>query len=137
MAVVPAGVHYWQMRTDERMQMLVAAATFAIGMWSILASRRPQVVCLSGSMLTVRGRQVDETFDLADFLQRVELSGNPRKMRWSLRLARVDNTDLVLGRHDVDAIQLDPIVRYYRDLAERRRSKQWDMLGLGAGATRT
>lgn len=130
MATIPAGVYYWQMRTDERMHLFITVATFAIGLWAILSSRRPQVVTLNGSLLTVRGRRADETFDLADALQRVELSGQPRKLRWSLALARVDKSELVLGPRDVDAIQLDPIVRYYRELAERRRARQWYWLGL-------
>jgi hypothetical protein len=129
-AVVPAAAYYWQMRTDERMKVLVAVAMLAMGLWALLASRRPQRVTLHGSLLTVKGRTLTDTFDLADGMQRVELSGDPRKSRWTLTLGRTDSSDVVLTGRDVDAIAVDPIVRHYRDLAERRRAQRWAMLGL-------
>ena len=35
-------------------------------------------------------------------------------------LHRADRTSVVLRRHDVDAVELDPIVRHYREIAGQR-----------------
>jgi hypothetical protein len=127
---VPEAVAYWHARTEAALQELMVVVTFAIGLWSILASCPPQEVSLRGSVLRVRGPGVDDSFDLGDALQRVELSGDPRKRRWSLTLGRLDDRELVLTRRDVNPGQLDPVVRYHRTVAERRRDREWARLGL-------
>ena len=129
-AMPTAAYFFWHAPTLERMQVLLGMITLDMGLSMLLAARRPLEVTLLGSLLTVTDRGVSQTFDLADALQRVELSGDPDQRDWALTLARVDDLDLVIGRRDVDAVQLDPIVRYHRDVAERRRDRQWAMLGL-------
>jgi hypothetical protein len=127
---VPEAISYWHLRTELQLQELMVVVTFAIGLWSILASCPPQEVSVDGSVLRVRGPGVDDSFDLADALQRVELSGDPRKRRWSVTLGRLDDRELVLTRRDVSPVQLDPIVRHHRFVAERRREREWARLGL-------
>ena len=39
-------------------------------------------------------------------------------------LHRANRTSLVLRRRDVDAVELDPIVRHYRTIAHRRYSER-------------
>ncbi len=129
-AMPTAAYFFWRAPSFDRVQVLLGMITLDMGLSMLLASRRPLEVTLRGSLLTVTEREVAQTFDLADALQRVELSGDPRQRTWTLTLARADERDLVLGRRDVDAVQLDPIVRYHRDVAERRLDRQWAMLGL-------
>ena len=127
---VPEAIGYWHLRSEEQLQELMVVVTFAIGLWSILASCPPQVVSLDGSLLRVRGPGVDACFDLADALQRVEVSTRWHQWGWSLTLARLDHRDLVLTRRDVNRAELDRIVRHYREVAERRRAEEWFRLGL-------
>jgi hypothetical protein len=129
-AMPTAAYFFWHAPTLERMQVLLGMITLDIGLSMLLAARRPLEITLLGSLLTVTDKGVSQTFDLADALQRVELSAGPDQRGWALTLARVDDCDLVIGRRDVDPVQLDPIVRYHRDVAERRRDRQWAMLGL-------
>jgi hypothetical protein len=130
-AAMPTAAYlFWQAPTQERMQVMVGMMTLELGLSMLLAARRPLEATLLGSLLTVEDRGVCETFDLADALQRVELSAEPDDRGWTLTLGRADAGDLVLRRNDVDATQLDPIVRYHRDVAERRLDRQWAMLGL-------
>jgi hypothetical protein len=130
-AAMPAAAYlFWRAPTQDRMQVMLGMMTLDLGLSMLLAARRPLEVTLLGSLLTVTDRGVSETFDLADALQRVELSAEPDDRGWSLTLGRADDRDLVLQRRDVDALQLDPIVRYHRDVAERRLDRQWAMLGL-------
>ena len=127
---VPEVVTYWRAQSVDNLQQLMVVVTFAIGLWSILASCPPRQVRLDGSMLGVRGQGLDEVFDLADALQRVELSGRPDKRDWKLSFGRPDRPDVVLTRRDVDAVALDVVVRHHRALAERRRHHEWARLGI-------
>lgn len=127
---VPRAVAYWHERSPEHLQELMVLVTFAIGLLSILTSCPPQQVTLSGSMLTVHGPGLDESFDLGDGLQRVELSGRAGKRDWRLRFGRPDDRDVVLTRRDVDSPRLDPVVRHHRSLAVQRRHREWARLGL-------
>jgi hypothetical protein len=128
--IVPAAVTYWHGRADDQLEVLMVVVTFALGLWSILVSCPPQLVTLRGSTLRVHGPRVEETFDLADALLRVELSGRPGRRDWRLRLGRPDDRDLVLARRHVDSATLDLVVRHHRGLAERRRHREWARLGL-------
>jgi hypothetical protein len=129
---VPEAVGYWHLQSPERLEGLMVRVTFAIGLWSILVSCPAQQVTLRGSVLGVHGPGLAETFDLADALQRVELSGRAGKRDWQLRFGRPDDRDLVLTRRDVDSKALDPVVRHHRRVAERRRHRAWARLGLPA-----
>jgi hypothetical protein len=131
LAAMPAAAYlFWQAPTQDRLQVMLGMMTLDLGLSMLLAARRPLEVALLGSLLTVTDRGVSQTFDLADALQRVELSAEPDHRAWTLTLGRADDRDLVLRRRDVDPAQLDPIVRYHRDVAERRLDRQWAMLGL-------
>jgi hypothetical protein len=131
LAAMPAAAYlFWQAPSQGRMQLMLGMMTLDLGLSMLLAARKPLEVTLLGSLLTVTDRGVSQTFDLADALQRVQLSATPEHRGWSLTLGRADDCDLVLRRRDVDPVQLDPIVRYHRDVAERRLDRQWAMLGL-------
>jgi hypothetical protein len=127
---VPAALAYWRSRTTEDLQDLMVVVTFAIGLWSIVTSCPPRRVTLRGSRLSVLDMGVEETFDLADALQRVQLSGRPGKRDWQLRFGRPDDRDVVLTRRDVDSMRIEHVVRHHRSLAERRRHQEWARLGL-------
>ena len=51
---------------------------------------------------------------------RLRLQGYGYAMDRALLLHRPNNTSVVLRRRDVDAVALDPIVRHYRALADKR-----------------
>jgi hypothetical protein len=130
LAVVPTTVWAWRTPGEQRLRIELAVVLLALGLCSLLASRQRQVVTLRGSSVTVASHRGTESFDLADCMQSVELSGDPRQAGWSIVLHRADGSSLVLGRRDVDAIAVDPIVRHFRHLAEKRRAQRWVMLGL-------
>ena len=98
-----------------------------VGLWALLIASTPQVVLLSGSILTIRSSRGVETFDLADGLQPVDIVDEPGSAKWALLLHRTDGSSMVLRRRDVDAAALDPIVRHYRAIAalsmEDRRAR--------------
>jgi hypothetical protein len=127
---VPKAVTYVQAQSPEHLQELAVVVTFAIGLFSILTSCPPQRVSLRGQVLAVHGPGLEETFDLGDGLQRVEISGRAGKRDWQLRFGRPDDRDVVLTRRDVDSVLLEPVVRHHRCLAERRRHREWARLGL-------
>ena len=78
------------------------------------------MVSLTGSILEVHNTGGSERFDLADALQPVDLVGDPRTSHWAVLLHRSNGTTLVLRRNDVEALELDPIVRHYRNVATQR-----------------
>jgi hypothetical protein len=125
-----AGRLYAESRTDDRMNTFVAATLVVAGLWALLTATAPQIVTLRGSILTVKSRRGTERFDLAEGMQQADLVGNPGSSKWSLVLHRPDCSTVQLGRRDVDARALDPVVRNYREIAQRRRSEHWAKFGL-------
>jgi hypothetical protein len=117
-------------RTSDRMEWFVCAALAVAGLWALLTATAPQVVTLRGSVLTVKGRRGVERFDLAEGMQQVDVIGDPTSSKWSLVLHRPDCSTLQLGRRDVHAPTLDPLVRSLRDVADHRRAEHWARLGL-------
>lgn len=117
-------------RTTEHVRLLVLASMLLAGLWAVLTATAPQVVTLRGSLLTVKSRTGVDRFDLADGMQVLELHGDPGSSKWSLVLYRPDGSAVHLRRRDVDATTLDPLVRHFRQIAERRRAERWSRLGL-------
>jgi hypothetical protein len=114
------GLRYAETRSTDEFISLVIGVAVIVGLWALLIASTPQVVSLRGSILTVRNSSGSERFDLADGLQPVDVIGEPRSSQWALLLHRANNTSVVLRRRDVDAVALDPIVRHYRAMADRR-----------------
>ena len=71
-------------------------------------------------MLTIHNSPGRESFDLADGLQPIDIIGTPRQRKWAVLLHRADRTSVVLRRHDINAVEFDPIVRHYREIVGRR-----------------
>jgi hypothetical protein len=107
-------------RSSDDFVVLSIAGTVVVALWGLLIASTPQVVTLYGSLLTIHNSGGHERFDLADGLQPLDLVGDPRSREWALLLHRGDRSSVVLRRHDVVATELDPIVRHYRAIAERR-----------------
>jgi hypothetical protein len=125
-----AARYYFESTTTSRMRLLITASLVVAGLWALLTATAPQVVTLKGSVLTVKSRRGMDRFDLAEGMTQLELIGEPSSSKWALVLHRGDNTVVRLGRRDVDARALDPLVRTFREIAERRRSEHWARLGL-------
>jgi hypothetical protein len=113
-------IRYAQNRTSDDFVSLVIGLAVVVVLWALLIASTPQVVSIKGSVLTVRNSGGETSFDLADGLQEVDVVGNPRTSHWAVLLHRPNSTSVVLRRHDVVASELDPIVRHYRTVAERR-----------------
>ncbi len=113
-------VRYAQSRTSDDFVSLAIGLGVVVTLWAVLIASTPQVVSLDGAMLTVRNTSGSETFDLSDGLQSVDLVGDPRTSYWAVLLHRPNSTTVVLRRHDVNATEIDPIVRHYRSVATRR-----------------
>lgn len=116
------GLRYATTRGADELISMVIGVGVVVALWALLIASTPQVVSLRGSILTVRNSSGSERFDLADGLQPVDVVGEPRSSQWALLLHRSNNTSVVLRRRDVDAVALDPIVRHYRALADKRYS---------------
>ena len=114
------GLRYAETRSADDFISVVIGVGVVVVLWALLIASTPQVVSLRGSILTVRNSSGSERFDLADGLQPVDVVGEPRSSQWALLLHRSNNTSVVLRRHDVDAVALDPIVRHYRAMAAQR-----------------
>ena len=125
-----AGRLYFESTTDSRMRLLITCALVVAGLWAVLTATAPQVVTLKGSVLIVKSRRGIDRFDLSEGMQQVDLIGDPRSSKWALVLHRNDNSTVRLGRRDVDARTIDPLVRRFREVAEQRRSEHWARLGL-------
>lgn len=115
-------VNYAEVRSPDNAVALATGVAVIVGLWALLIASAPQVVTLSGSVLTVKSSRGVETFDLADALQPVDLVAEPRAANWALLLHRTDGSSLVLRRRDVAAAELDPIVRHHRRVAELARA---------------
>ncbi len=113
-------VRYAQSRTSDDFVSLAIGLGVVVTLWAVLIASTPQVVSLDGAMLTVRNTSGSETFDLSDGLQSVDVVGDPRTSYWAVLLHRPNSTTVVLRRHDVNATEVDPIVRHYRTVATRR-----------------
>lgn len=113
-------VRYAQSRTSDDFISLAIGLGVVVTLWAVLIASTPQVVSLDGPMLTVRNTSGSETFDLSDGLQSVDVVGDPRTSYWAVLLHRPNSSTVVLRRHDVNATEVDPIVRHYRSVATRR-----------------
>ena len=114
------GMRFEASRLPEDFVSLFIGVGVIVVFWALLSATTPQEVTLHGSVLTIHNSSGHETFDLADGLQPVDIIGDPRRRKWAVLLHRTDQTSVVLRRHDVNAIEFDPIVRHYRDMVGRR-----------------
>ena len=118
------GVRYADGLNENDFVDLMVGVSVVVALWAVLVASTPQQVSLRGSMLTVHNTAGSETFDLADALQPVDLVGDPRTPNWALLLHHADASTVVLRRHDVLPGELDPIVRHYRAIADRRHAER-------------
>jgi hypothetical protein len=118
------GVRYAQGRTGDDLLSFAVGLGVLVILWAVLIASTPQVVTLSGALLTVHNTGGSETFDLSDALQPVDVVGDPRTSHWAVLLHRLNSTTIVLRRNDVIAAELDPIVRHYRRIAEQRYAER-------------
>jgi hypothetical protein len=98
---------------------LAASALVAVIFRGALMSSGITTVDLKGSILRVRSGGVLDIVNLADPVHIVALVGTPDQPSWRLRLEAVDGRIVELGPRQVDAPELDRIVKYYRAVAER------------------
>jgi hypothetical protein len=110
-------------RTPEadNASLLAICALAAVGLFAIMATTRPMVVDLKGSVLTVRHHDTVDSFDLADPFQPVQVRGALGSPSWSLALGTIDGGTVVVGSRTVKAAELHRVVVYYRTRANRMR----------------
>ena len=118
------GLDYQQNPGRDQLISLAIGIAVVVCLWAMLIASTPQVVSLRGSVLTIHNSSGTERFDLDDGQQPVDLVGEPGSSKWALVLHRANRTALVLRRRDVDAVQLDPIVRHYRKIARRKHAER-------------
>jgi hypothetical protein len=114
------GVRFEASRLPEDFVSLFIGVGVIVVLWALLIATTPQELTLHGSVLTIHNSAGSESFDLADGLQPVDVIGDPRRRKWAVLLHRSDRTSVVLRRHDVNALEFDPIVRHYREMVGRR-----------------
>jgi hypothetical protein len=124
LGTVVLAVRLEESRSSEDLVSLLLGGGVVVALWAVLIASTPQVVTLRGSLLTIHNRRGEECFDLAGGLQPVDVVGDPSRRTWAILLHRADRTSVVLRRHDVVATELDPIVRHYRGIAERRYAER-------------
>jgi hypothetical protein len=100
---------------------LAACAIVAVIFRGALMSSGVTTVDLKGSVMRVRRGGVLDIVNLADPVHLVELLGTPDQPSWRLHLEALDGRTIELGPSQVDAAEVDRIVRYYRAIAERDR----------------
>jgi hypothetical protein len=113
-------IRYAQSQTLEDFIPLAVGLAVVVLLWGILIASTPQIVRLKGSWLSVHNTLGSARFDLADGLQEADIVGTPESSHWALLLHRPNSASLVLTHKDVVPAELDPIVRHYRTVAERR-----------------
>lgn len=113
------GARYAQTRSSDDIVALALGLGVVVVLWAVVIVSTPQVVTLAGSVLTVHNTGGSESFDLSDSLQPVDVVGNPRTSHWAVLLHRTNSTTVVLRRHDVNAAELDLVVRHYRMVADQ------------------
>ena len=114
------GVRFEESRLPQDFVSLFIAVGVVVVLWALLIATTPQEITLKGSVLTIHNSSGRESFDLADGLQPVDIVGTPRQRKWAVLLHRADRTSVVLRRHDINAVEFDPIVRHYREIVGRR-----------------
>lgn len=114
------GVRFEASRLPQDFVSLFIGVGVVVVLWALLIATTPQEITLKGSVLTIHNRSGRESFDLADGLQPIDIVGTPRQRKWAVLLHRADRTSVVLRRHDINAIEFDPIVRHYREIVGRR-----------------
>jgi hypothetical protein len=114
------GVRFEASRLPSDFVSLFIGVGVVVVLWALLIATTPQEIILKGSVLTIHNSSGRESFDLADGLQPIDIVGTPRQRKWAVLLHRADRTSVVLRRHDVNAAELDPIVRHYRQVVGRR-----------------
>lgn len=98
---------------------LAASAFVAVIFRGALMGSGINTVELHGSMLRIRRGGAFDQVNLADPVHPVELVGSPDQPTWRLHLEAVDGRPIVIDPTQVDAPELDRIVRYYRAIANR------------------
>jgi hypothetical protein len=98
---------------------LAASAIVAVIFRGALMGSGITTVDLKGSILRIRNGGVLDIVNLADPVHLVELVGTPDQPTWRLRLEAIDGRTIEIGPAQVDAPELDRIVKYYRAVADR------------------
>jgi hypothetical protein len=114
------GVRFEESRLPQDFVSLFIGVGVVVVLWALLIATTPQEITLKGSVLTIHNSSGRESFDLADGLQPIDIVGTPRQRKWAVLLHRADQTSVVLRRHDINAVEFDPIVRHYREIVGRR-----------------
>ena len=114
------GVRFEESRLPQDFVSLFIGVGVVVVLWALLIATTPQEITLKGSILTIHNSSGRESFDLADGLQPIDIVGTPRQRKWAVLLHRADRTSVVLRRHDINAVEFDPIVRHYREIVGRR-----------------
>jgi len=98
---------------------LAGSAVVAVIFRGALMGSGITTVDLKGSVLRIRKGGVLDIINLADPVHLVELIGTPDQPTWRVRVEAIDGRTVEIDGRQVDAPELDRIVRYYKAIAER------------------
>jgi hypothetical protein len=105
---------------------LVVCAIIAVIFRGALMSTGLTTVDLKSSTLKIRKDGELSVFNLADPALRVEMTGTPGSSDWKVVLESVHHKELTLTSANVNPAEFDPIISYYRDVAERERQDRYN-----------
>ncbi len=121
LATVALGYVAFDTRSSDDMVLAIVAAMLTTALWAIMATSKPMEVELQGPLLTVRHNGTEETFNLANPFQRVEIRGALGSPTWALVIRRENGSEVVIGSRTVPPAEMHPVVMYHRAKADARR----------------
>jgi hypothetical protein len=120
-ATVGFGLVAAESRSNEDLVVAIVAAMLTTALWAMMATSKPMEVDLRGPLLTVRHDGIEETFNLANPFQRVEIRGSLGSPTWTLVIGRENGTEVAIGSRTVPPAEMHPVVMYHRAKADSRR----------------
>lgn len=113
-ATVAAAVHAAQMRTHQAVLLVVGVVGCFVLLWTLLASRSPQVITVDRSIITIRRGSRMESFDLVD--PNVQLAVRDGQMAFRY----YDGRNVVVRPNEVDWPAFLNVVMHYQNFADQK-----------------
>jgi len=120
-ATVGLGMIAAETRSNDNLVNVIIAAMVTTALWATLATSKPMEVALQGPLLTVRHNGTQETFNLTNPFQRVEIRGALGSPTWTLVIGRENGTEVAIGSRTVPPAEMHPAVMHHRAKADSRR----------------
>lgn len=112
--VFAAGAYVATARTHEAILLLAGAAGGLLLLWTLLASRSPQLVTVERSIITIRQGSRVERFDLVDPNVQITVRDGELAFRY------YDGRNVVIRPSQVDWPSFLNVVMHYQNFADRK-----------------